>query len=125
MKKSILLLMFVTLSAQAQEVGVKVNNIDATQDTTISIKKGDVAAKRKYVISEGEDEITGDKDVVMKNAEKNWKTACSEWKTEFRDLNKDNKIMSMTCGRMKCSKEGVESTCASTAKHKVRILTEE
>ncbi|MBC7421319.1 MAG: hypothetical protein H7328_11375 [Bdellovibrio sp.] len=125
MKKSILLIALLSLTAHAQDVGVKLDNVNAAQETTISIKKGDVAAKKKYTLSEGEEEITGDKEVVMKSAEKNWKTACTDWKKEFKEMNKENKVVSMTCGRMKCSKEDVESTCSSTAKYKVKVLSEE
>ena len=116
-----------SLTLKAQEVGVNVNKVDATQDTTISIKKGAAAAepKRKYSIVEGNHDVMGDKDVVAKSAEKNWKTACTEWKKEFREDNKDNKIISITCGTMKCEKEGVETTCTSLAKYKIKTLAEE
>lgn len=131
MKKSffittgLFLLLCTTLSVQAEEVGLKVDKVDTTQDTTISIKKGDVSTKKKYVISEGQEDITGDKDVVMKKAEGNWKKACEDWKKEFKEMNKDNKIISLSCGKMSCSKEGVESTCESKATHKVRVISEE
>ena len=54
MKKIILALAFaVATSAYAQEVGVKVNNVDASQDTTISIQKGktmlNLSQRRKIV----------------------------------------------------------------------------
>ena len=112
--------------ATAEEVGLKVDKINAQEDTTISISKGNKKTDRKkYTISEGEDQITSDKEVVKKEAQKSWKMACSDWKKEFRDLNKDNKIISMSCGTMNCSKDGVESTCSSMAKYKVRIIIEE
>jgi hypothetical protein len=120
-----LLTLSFSLFAQAQDVGVKVNNIDATQDTTISIKKGDATTKKKWILTEDEEDITGNKDVVMKNAEKNWMTACKEWKAEFKEMNKENKIVAMNCGKMSCSKEGVESTCTSKAKYKVKTISEE
>ena len=117
------LLIFVT-TAYAQEVSV--NKVEANQDTTISIKKGSsVEPKRKYSIVEGNHDLAGDKDVVAKSAEKNWKAACTEWKKEFREDNKDNKIISIVCGSMKCEKEGVETTCRSLAKYKIKTLAEE
>lgn len=117
------LLIFVT-TAYAQEVSV--NKVEANQDTTISIKKGSsVEPKRKYSIVEGNHDLAGDKDVVAKSAEKNWKAACAEWKKEFREDNKDNKIISIVCGSMKCEKEGVETTCRSLAKYKIKTLAEE
>lgn len=109
-----------------EEVGIKVDKINTSSDTTISIKKGSSQSnQKKWILTEGEEDITGDKDVVLKSAEKNWKKACKEWKIEFKELNKDNKIISLNCGKMNCSKEGVESTCTSKAIHKVKTLTEE
>jgi hypothetical protein len=132
MKKIILsawLVFSIQSITRAEEVGVHLDKIDTSQDTTISIKKGASAtatdSKKKWTLTEGEDEITGDKDVVQKNAEKNWKTACKDWKSEFKEMNKENKIVSINCGKMTCSKEGVESTCTSKATHKVKILSEE
>ncbi|MBC7743321.1 MAG: hypothetical protein H7061_14075 [Bdellovibrionaceae bacterium] len=119
------LLSLLALPVQAEEVGIKINDVNTTQDTTISIKKGDAGGKRKYTLSNGEEDISGDKNVVMKDAEKSWKSACLDWKKEFRELNKDNKIITMNCGQMKCTKDGVESICSSTAKHKVKVLLEE
>lgn len=116
-----------TLQLTAEEVGVDLKKVDTSQDTTISIKKGSAASesKKKYTIVEDNHEVVGDKDVVAKSAEKNWKVACTEWKKEFREDNKDNKIISITCGRMVCAKEGVETTCQSQAKFKIKTLSEE
>ena len=127
MKKLILSALFIlAATAHAEEkVGIKINDMDTTQDTTISIKKGAQPNSKKWVLSEGEEEISGDKDAMMKNAEKSWKQACKEWKAEFKEMNKDNKIVSINCGKMNCSKEGVESTCVSKATHKVKTLSEE
>lgn len=126
--KAILLSLILVSFAHAQEVGVKIDNAQNTnEDTTISIKKGASATQNKkvYTISEGSEDITGDKDVLKKNAEKNWKKACEDWKKEFKEMNKENKIVSVSCGTMVCAKEGVESTCQSKATTKVRVLTEE
>ena len=112
--------------AYAQEVGVKVDKIDTAEDTTISIKKGSSEKnKKKWIISEGEHEVVGDNEVVKKAAEKNWKAACADWKKEFREDNKENKIISIVCGKMNCEKEGVETTCRSQAKYKIKTVGEE
>ena len=129
MKKLFLVSFVFGCMAFAQEVGVKVDKVNANSEegTTISISKGSKTEKnkKKYVISEGTEEGSGDKDVVLKSAEKNWQKACKEWKTEFKENNKENKIISMNCGKMNCTKNGVESTCDSTAKYKVRMVEEE
>lgn len=121
------LLLSLSNQSRAQDIGVKVDSSTAAEDTTISIKKGNNSAanKKKYVISEGNDAITGDKDVLKKNAEKNWKQACEDWKKETKDLNKENKVISVSCGSMTCAKDGVESSCKSVGTYKIRVLTEE
>ncbi len=130
MKALILTAVFVLVAGvqtvRAEEkTSVKIQDMDTSQDTTISIKKGAAPATKKWQLTEGEEEIAGDKAVLLKEAEKNWKAACKEWKTEFKEMNKENKIVSMNCGKMVCSKEGVESTCVSKATHKVKTLSEE
>ncbi len=111
--------------ALAQEVGVKVNGSNSAEDTTISIKKGAATAKKKYVISEGQDDISGEKDVLKKTAERNWKKVCDDWKAELKENNKNHNLISSTCGVMTCIKEGVESSCTSKGSYKIRTLSEE
>ncbi|MBC7754317.1 MAG: hypothetical protein H7Z71_08775 [Moraxellaceae bacterium] len=126
MKKILsVVLFFASFQVFSAEVGVKVNQIDTYQDTTISIEKGKKNHYRHYVITDGEHDLSGDKDVVAKSAEINWKKECNEWKKEFRIDNKDNKIISVTCGKMSCVKEGVETTCSSQAKYKIKTLGED
>lgn len=127
MKTILLSLILISgLSAHAQSMDVKMKDVDASQDTTISIKKGAGTQNKKvYTLSEGSEDVTGDKDVLKKNAEKNWKDACAEYKKEFKEMNKENKIVSLSCGTMVCAKEGVESTCQSKATYKVKVLSEE
>lgn len=123
---SLIVLSTGSFATAEEEIGLKVDKINTSSDTTISIKKGSSQTnQKKWILTQGEEDITGDKDVVLKSAEKNWKKACQEWKTEFKEFNKDNKIISLNCGKMTCSKEGVESTCTSKAIHKVKTLTEE
>lgn len=128
MKAVLLSLIFtsVTTITYAQTMDVKVKDVEASEPTTISIQKGSTTTnKKKYEVTEGSEDITGDKDVLKKNAEKNWKKACDEFKKEVKEMNKENKIVSLSCGTMVCSKEGVESTCQSKGTHKIRILVEE
>lgn len=124
---ALITMLSLTYNAFAQEIGVKVDADKTSEDTTISIKKGSSSTinKKKYVISEGGEEVTGDKDVLKKNAEKNWKLACDSWKKEIKEMNTDNKVISLSCGSMSCAKEGVESTCKSNATYKIRVLEEE
>ena len=126
MKKIFIVLALIfAVNGFSSEVGVKVNKLDSNDDTIISIEKGKKNNYKRYAISEGEHDLTGDKDVVAKSAELNWKKECTDWKKEFRLDNKDNKIISITCGKMSCTKEGVETTCSSMAKYKIKTLAEE
>jgi hypothetical protein len=115
--------MFFAQELAAQEkVGLKVDGVDASENTTIEIKKGDKAKiDKQYEITEGTDELTGDAAALVQDARKNWKKACDEWKKEFKDLNKDNMILSMSCGSMSCTTVSMESTCKSQTKHKLRV----
>jgi len=126
--KTILLSLLLTagIAHAAPSMDVKMKDVDTNEDTTISIKKGSgVQNKKVYTLSEGSEDITGDKDMLKKNAEMNWKKACDEYKKDFKEMNKENKIVSLSCGSMTCTKEGVESTCSSKASYKVRVLSEE
>jgi len=125
-----LIILFCILSfynAWAQEVGVKLNTNQQSENTTIEIRKGDKASntKKRYEITEGEDSISGDPEVLLKNAQNNWKKACSEWKKEIREGNSEHKVVSISCGRMVCTKEGVESKCNSSGTYKIRVPVEE
>ncbi|UYL10731.1 hypothetical protein B9G69_009105 [Bdellovibrio sp. SKB1291214] len=113
--------LFVTLLVSisfAQSIGVK--DIPADGDTTISVKKGN-SADNKYEVTSGEDDVEGEEANLIKEARASWKKACADWKKELKELNKDNQVLSMNCGKMVCSTEGVESTCRSKATYKLKI----
>ncbi len=109
-------------SALAQKLGVQVDGVNANENTTIEIKKNDRSKNEKsFEITEGADEITGEFSTLLQEARKNWKTACEDWKKELKDLNKENQVLFISCGRMTCSKVSVESSCQSVAKYKLGI----
>ncbi|HEY8269732.1 MAG TPA: hypothetical protein VIG33_02505 [Pseudobdellovibrionaceae bacterium] len=108
---------FVSTLAFAQTMGIK--DISTDGDTTIKIQKG--KEEDKYEITTGTDAIEGDAAPLLKEARANWKTACSEWKKELKELNKENQVISLSCGTMKCSTTAMETTCASEGKNKVRV----
>ncbi len=107
--------------AFAQNVGVKVDNVDATENTTIEIKKGNKATSAQYEITQGEDQVQGDAAPLLKEARNNWKKACDEWKKEFKDLNKENSILSMNCGVQSCNTQAMETVCTSKATYKLKV----
>jgi hypothetical protein len=108
----------------AQQVGVQVDQINAQkhEDTVISIQKKPVLPTNQYEITEINAEIVGDAANLSKEARANWKSACSEWKQETKELNKENTVISLNCGQPQCSATStVETICKSQAKGKVKI----
>lgn len=118
MKKYLCLLFFVPFFVEAQSVGVK--DIPADGDTTIEIKKGKNSDKEFEIIT-NEDEVAGEAAPLIKDARLNWKTACTEWKNETKDLNKENQILSLSCGKMECTSAAMETTCSSKARYKMKV----
>lgn len=121
--KFIMALVFLmSASAVAQKVDLQVDGVNTNENTTIEIKKNDRPKNEKsFEITEGTDEITGEFSTLLQEARKNWKTACEDWKKELKDLNKENQVLFISCGRMTCSKVSVESSCQSVAKYKLRV----
>lgn len=118
MKKMILLLSLISFSAFAQDVSVK--GVDASEDTTIQIKKGTQNIDKQFEIVEGNEEISGDPAPLLKDARENWKKACKEWQKDTKELNKDNQVLTLSCGKMNCTTAAMESTCNSTGAHKIK-----
>jgi hypothetical protein len=120
--KFILALIAVSSLSFAQNVGVKVDDVNANENTTIEIKKGNKATTtNQYEITQGEDNIQGEPAPLLKEARANWTKACNDWKKEFKDLNKENSIISMSCGTQNCATQTMETTCTSTAKYKLKV----
>ena len=105
-------------AALAQSIGVK--DIPADGDTTIKIEKGG-KTEAQFEITSGTDEIEGEAAPLLKEARANWKKACTEWKQETKELNKDNQIITLSCGTMKCGTSAMETTCTSEGKHKIKV----
>lgn len=117
-------LLTVTQMALAQNVGVQVENANSNENTTIEIKKGSQANTSNgplYQITEGNETVEGDGALLTKEAKKNWKSACNEWKKEFREINKENSILSMNCGQQNCATQSGETTCTSKATYKLKV----
>lgn len=117
-----LCLMMWTQTSNAQSVSVK--DVPADQEsTTIEIKKGKPvdASKKLYQVLEDTQEVSGDPAPLMKAARENWNKACAEWKKEVKELNTENKIISLSCGKPQCQTTTMETTCSSDAKSKIRV----
>lgn len=116
-------------TALADKPKVKVSDIDGSQDTTISIRKGALPSEEKirYEIISGTDELIGDPAAGKSNAYKAWKTACTEWKKDFREDNRENRILSISCGAAKISPgESLgEYVYKSMTSYRMRVRMEE
>lgn len=112
---------------------VDVNDIDASDEgtTTIEIKKTKKLMKEPvaeatpgkssdWEVQEGDAEVEGEMASLEFEARKEWKKACDSWKKEFREDNKENKIISMNCGKATCDGDVGKKTCTSKATYKIK-----
>jgi hypothetical protein len=119
MKFLFLAMSLMASTALAQSASVK--DIPADGETTISISKGK-GGTNEFQITDGEAEITGDPEVLVKAARNSWKKACDEWKKELRELNKDNQVLALSCNKPVCAKTGSSETlCESKGTYKLKI----
>ncbi len=131
-KKLTLVLTFTitALAAQlswSQKTQLKFDDIQAEQDTSITIKKGSKIEKQEpdFEVVTGNDEIIGDEEFDDKKALASWKEACDSWKKEIRELNTENKVIFLSCGSRKKSKEKEKTTYESKASYKIRVRIRE
>jgi hypothetical protein len=111
-------LVLATSLAWAQKTAV--TDIPNDQSTTIKITKGE-SSERDYDILTSNAEITGDSNVLLKGAKDSWKKACTEWKNEIKDLNKDNHVLALNCNSPKCTTEQNGTTCVSTGTYQIKV----
>ena len=76
-------------------------------------------------MQEGTSDIEGDASATAKDAKAAWKSACEKWKKEFRDDNKDNKVLNTSCGTADCGGEAGSKICSSKASYKIKTRTDE
>lgn len=111
--------------AFAEKPTVKVKDVPVEQDTTISIKKGTTGDCIEYEILEGTEEVFGMPDYDRMKALASWKTACSEWRESMREMNKDNRLLTLNCNAPKASKEDDRFTFLSTGTYRVKVKVRE
>jgi len=115
-------LVFAGLS-HAQTVDVKDATAGDEETTTIEIKKGkktETKIENKWEVQEGTADVEGESAATNKEAKAAWTKACDSWKKEFRGDNKDNKILSMSCGTASCGGDAGSKVCTSKASYKVK-----
>lgn len=120
MKINLLWVLFPFFAA-AQSVDVNDVSTQESDSTTIEITKGKNDLKDKdWEVVEGAVPINGDPAPMSKAARRNWQKACNEWKKEFREDNKENRVISVSCGSPECSGPVGQKSCASTARFQVK-----
>jgi len=120
MKTFIALMACISVSAFAQTASVK--DIPADGDTTISISKGK-NTQNEYQVTDGTADITGEPNVLDKEARASWKSECDSWKKELKETNKGsgNELMAVNCNKPSCAKnENSQTVCTSSATYKMR-----
>lgn len=124
MKVLVLLCSVMMGQAFAQSVDVKDVKAGEGDSTTIEIRKGKsgeaVKCEPLWDVQDGSTEVMGEPAAMNREARANWKTACTEWKNEFRNDNKDNKIISVNCGVPTCTGDTGTKSCVSKASYKVK-----
>jgi hypothetical protein len=78
----------------------------------------------KWITETDTVDIDGDIGALASDARKNWQAACDNWKHEFREDNKDSKIITLTCGSPTCSGDVGSKSCHSKATYKIKTREE-
>ncbi|MBI1861856.1 MAG: hypothetical protein HYR96_13160 [Deltaproteobacteria bacterium] len=119
--------LLISVMALAEKSSVKVEDIPSTsEETNITIQKGSARKDcTRYEIIDGHEDVFAGPEYDKTKALSNWKAACSEWIKNFREMNKENRVISVNCGQPIMSKEGDQTSYKSTASYKVRVMMQE
>ena len=130
MKTFIFLALILPLSVSAQSVDVKNVDTEGEGTTTIEIRKGKndpkaidatpAPAAPRWEVHDGTADIEGESGPLVTDAKKLWKTACEDWKVQFRKDNSENKILNVSCGSPTCSGDVGNKVCSSQATYKIK-----
>ena len=102
--------------------GMKISNLPVQQDTSIMIKKGtDPLMPNDFQIIGGEDDVQGDPGLGKQLGYSNWKSACTDWKKEMKELNSGTPIVALNCGTPILSADGNQYTYRSKGTYKLRV----
>lgn len=114
----------ISFSAHAQVVGVQTDS--NSPYTKIEVRKsGRPEMRPAFEITEGTDDIAGDPAPLALDARTSWKEACKTWKNELKELNKENHILTLSCGNPTCAREEALTLCSSKTKYKIKTRINE
>lgn len=111
----------------AEKAGVKIEDVNTDQETSITIKKGAQALKEcvEYQIVDGKDEINSSPDFDRKKAYQDWKAECDKWRASMKEMNKDNQILQLSCNKARAGKDGEMTMYSSEGTYKVKVKIRE
>ena len=112
--------------AYGEKAGVRLDDLPVNQETSITIGKGH--PKKDcivYELVEGREDVFGSPEFDKSKALSSWKLACNEWRQNLKELNKDNRVISINCSRPAMSKEGEQYLYKSSGIYKVRVKMRE
>lgn len=102
---------------------VKLKDVQA-DDTSITIGKS--AGKCvEYEINSGTEDIFSSPEYDRSKAYAGWKTACADWKTSMREINKENRVISLNCGSPTRTQDGDQHIYRSSGTYKIRVQMKE
>jgi len=123
---SAFIFLFLTPPTTAQDNSVNVNEKTGSGEKTIIIKKGAQDTRQTvFEIVSGKSDIMGDPDMSFKKARTSWKQACNSWKSEMKELNKNNRLLVLNCNRPKREQEGTLYVYSSTGSYKMKVKVKE
>jgi hypothetical protein len=102
-------------------------NDDGGDSSVLIQKTKNAKITPDYEILAGEEEVAGDPTAGQKEAYKSWKEACTEWKKELKENNKDGQVLLASCGTAKFAKDDSAGAGSgvyvyrSEGKYKVRV----
>ena len=79
---------------------VVAEDVIPTEVTTVEVSQGVKAPAEGYQVLTGTADIQGEPAAVLKEAQASWKAACATWKAETKELNKENQVLALNCGKM-------------------------
>ncbi len=124
MKTVLMFLILIPSLGFAQKVDMK--DIETgDEETTISISKGKKAGVNQtcepiWEVADGSADISGESTIMAKDANQSWKKACEKWEKDFRKDNRENKILSVSCGKADCTTDAAGKICTSKAEYKIK-----
>lgn len=121
MLRTMLIALVLQSSLWAQKPAVTIKDVSTEQDTSIEIKKG-TSSKQcvEYQIIDGKDEVFGEAQKERAQAYTSWKTACTEWKNNMREMNKENQILQLNCNNPESTKAEYLITFKSEGTYKIK-----